>query len=118
MSADHSTKQPSNGSLLPLLLQALNARMDATDRRIDLLQKMILSQASWSIQTPPPPEKTVTIPSMLFSRLKDFWSAVSILSVWGKMLMWLAPRAIIAWGLAQGWASMAWRWLRDFLLML
>jgi hypothetical protein len=111
MSADPSTKPPSNGSLLPLVLQAYSARMDAMDRRIDLLQRMILSQGLWSSGSPPTPERTATIPSMLFSRLKDAWSAMSTLSVWGKALMWLAPRAIIAWGLAQGWAASAWRWL-------
>jgi hypothetical protein len=111
---DHSTPKHSNGSLLPLVLHALNARMDATDRRIDLLQQMILSQASRSNQ--PPPQKTATMRSMLFSRVKDIWSAVSTLSVWGKLLVWLAPRLIIAWGLAQGWAGMAWRWLRWLLL--
>src|SRR5574342_765056 len=108
--ADHSTKPPSidspqssHGDLM-YLIGRLQGTCDA-----------ILSCVMVRHSTEPSTEKHS---GLMGANIKRLLAAASTLSVWGKVAMWLAPRAVIMWGLAQGWLQAAWRWLQGWLLAL
>ena len=91
MSGDHSTKPPSSGSSLLLLLQVMHDRIAAMDRRIQTIETIHM-RGSWQNQ----PEPTDTLPS-IWSRLKE---AVTVAGILHKV--WQALRSVVPW-IGMGW---------------
>ena len=106
-----------SGSLLSALVgmaETMGVLKEARhlDRRQigDLHHRVTALERQVSTISSSPSAATTPRKSGLAATLRKWQHRLSFAEPLGKLIIWIAPRALIAWGLAQGWLLAAWRW--------
>ena len=91
-------------------------RIGELGSRCDSLERTILTSPLLQ------PQRPSTAPTSTPASRKDSWTkmASSAPQMW-QLAIWLlrqAPKALVAWGIASGWITAAWRWLQQLLPVL